>query len=215
MKQKDEEWRRSQREWNKVWQDIEAKSFTKSLDYQSSLFKIVDKKQLTGRSLVAEIENVWREQGRDAGDGEAPRYQFDFGFRAPDVMRDVRKLVVRSVTDAGEDENVAATKERVNGFMRSFFGRFFLNSGEENGVDDEDEFESGAREGSPGSDMDTDDEGKGGGKSTGLRRGLMIKKLKESKEKSDGYVEEGKSGKSVYAFYANSQLYTLFRLYQV
>lgn len=41
LKQKDEEWRRSQREWNKVWLEIERASFEKSLDYQASNFKVI------------------------------------------------------------------------------------------------------------------------------------------------------------------------------
>jgi paired amphipathic helix protein Sin3a len=219
LKQKDEEWRRSQREWNKVWQDIEAKSFTRSLDYQSSLFKIADKKGLTRNGLVGEIEGVYREQGRDAGE-EGSRYQFDFSFRMPDVQRDLRKLVVRSVSEAGSpDEDLTQTRAGVNSFLRTFFGRFFCNGGEEFGRDDDDEFEDGVvgREASPGSDMDTDDEAREGGvKSRGPRRGLMVKKMKESLEKSNKEVV-GKShaGKSVFAFYADSQLYTLFRLYQV
>ena len=32
LKQKDEEWRRAHREWNRVWREVDAKNFYRSLD---------------------------------------------------------------------------------------------------------------------------------------------------------------------------------------
>lgn len=32
LKQKDEEWRKALREWNRVWRDVDAKNFYRSLD---------------------------------------------------------------------------------------------------------------------------------------------------------------------------------------
>lgn len=258
LKQKDEEWRRSQREWNKVWLEIEMKSFSKSLDYQSSSFKLSDKKALTTRALVAEIESVWREQQQqdqpqvqtEKSDVSSParRFQFDFLFSTPAVQRDIRKLVVKSVRDSpAAEESLLNTKKSVNGFMRRFFGRFFLVGNEEFGDDDDDEFEeffapdANGNSNSNGVDLtralslksgaetDTDDEGvangsvsKSGGKNRGLRRAMMRKRMKENTEKSEKVYSAGtfaKRGeapiKSVFAFYANSQLYALFRLYQV
>ncbi len=36
LKQKDEEWKRAQREWNKVWREVDARNYYKSLDHQAS-----------------------------------------------------------------------------------------------------------------------------------------------------------------------------------
>lgn len=238
LKQKDEEWRRSQREWNKVWLDIEKKSFSKSLDYQSTSFKVMDKKQLTVRGLVAEIEGAYREQQRSVGASSkddtnaAPRYQFDFYFRTPMVQRDVRKLVVRSIKDANvSEDSILETKKSVNTFMRTFFGRFFLLDAEENGVDDDDEFEEEqaiapepvTAPKAADENTDTDEEPAAVSSaaaskklSRGLRRTVMVKKLKEDTEKNEkAYASSSSSLKSVYAFYANAQLYTVFRLFQV
>lgn len=44
LKQKDEEWRRAQREWNKVWRELEQKVYYKSLDHLGLTFKQADKK---------------------------------------------------------------------------------------------------------------------------------------------------------------------------
>ncbi|KAI8987829.1 hypothetical protein BDF20DRAFT_832728 [Mycotypha africana] len=54
LKQKDEEWKRAQREWNKIWREVEAKNYWKSLDYQGISFKISDRKAITTRSLIAQ-----------------------------------------------------------------------------------------------------------------------------------------------------------------
>ena len=62
LKQKDEEWKRAQREWNKVWREMEQKVFYKSLDHLGLTFKQADKKLLTAKQLVSEISTVKVEQ---------------------------------------------------------------------------------------------------------------------------------------------------------
>ncbi|CAG8603504.1 7985_t:CDS:10 [Funneliformis mosseae] len=37
LKQKDEEWKRARREWNKIWREIDAKNYYKSLDHQGEM----------------------------------------------------------------------------------------------------------------------------------------------------------------------------------
>eukprot|EP00899_Mesostigma_viride_P008288 jgi/Mesvir1/17460/Mv08734-RA.1 len=58
LKQKDEEWRAVRTEMNKVWRDVYAKNYYKSLDHRSFYFKQVDKKNLSARGLVSEIKEV-------------------------------------------------------------------------------------------------------------------------------------------------------------
>ena len=58
LKQKNEEWRKAQREWNRVWREVDARNFYKSLDHQGITFKANDKKSITTKSFVAEIEAV-------------------------------------------------------------------------------------------------------------------------------------------------------------
>lgn len=62
LKQKDEEWKRAQREWNKVWREVESKNYNKSMDHQGVMFKANDKKMLSGKTLIGEIEAITREQ---------------------------------------------------------------------------------------------------------------------------------------------------------
>ncbi|KAK4519608.1 uncharacterized protein ATC70_009845 [Mucor velutinosus] len=84
LKQKDDEWKRAQREWNKIWREVEAKNYWKSLDYQGITFKLTDRKAMTTRSLVAEAEDAKEAHKVDT-------FQFEFSDAA--VFKDVSRLV--------------------------------------------------------------------------------------------------------------------------
>ncbi|GAA5851400.1 hypothetical protein JCM9279_001054, partial [Rhodotorula babjevae] len=63
LKQKDEEWKRAEREWNKVWREVDAKNHYRALDHQGIPFKAIDKKTTTtSKSLTAEIETLRRDK---------------------------------------------------------------------------------------------------------------------------------------------------------
>ncbi|KAI9346076.1 hypothetical protein DFJ73DRAFT_482536 [Zopfochytrium polystomum] len=62
LKQKDEEWKRSQRDWNKVWREVDAKNYYKAMDHQGVSFKTTDKKSISPKALLNEIDNLHREQ---------------------------------------------------------------------------------------------------------------------------------------------------------
>jgi paired amphipathic helix protein Sin3a len=56
LKQKEGEWKRAQREWNKIWRAVDAANYARSLDHQGITFKTADKKSLTAKAFVAQIE---------------------------------------------------------------------------------------------------------------------------------------------------------------
>lgn len=62
LKQKEEEWKRAQREWNKVWREVDARNYWKSLDHQGVTFKTNDKKIITAKAFVTNIELVRQQQ---------------------------------------------------------------------------------------------------------------------------------------------------------
>jgi paired amphipathic helix protein Sin3a len=63
LKQKDNEWRRAQREWSHTWRQMDARKFYKSLDHTGINFVQNDKKTImTTRAFVTEIEGVRTEQ---------------------------------------------------------------------------------------------------------------------------------------------------------
>ncbi|EJD54420.1 hypothetical protein AURDEDRAFT_110072 [Auricularia subglabra TFB-10046 SS5] len=89
LKQKDEEWRRARREWNKVWREIDIRNFYKSLDHQGITFKQNDKKTITAKQLVHQIEAARAEAPRTVRTG--PQLAFEIADEA--VLKDAMKLV--------------------------------------------------------------------------------------------------------------------------
>ncbi|WOK93445.1 paired amphipathic helix protein Sin3-like 4 isoform X2 [Canna indica] len=58
LKQKQEEWSRCRTDFNKVWAEIYAKNYHKSLDHRSFYFKQQDTKSLSTKALLAEIKEI-------------------------------------------------------------------------------------------------------------------------------------------------------------
>ncbi|KAI9332798.1 hypothetical protein BDR26DRAFT_868930, partial [Obelidium mucronatum] len=158
LKQKDEEWKRCQRDWNKVWREVDSKNYHKALDHQGINFKTTDRKQLSIKSLTSEIENLYREQQDRKRNNQVTahygfhstnpscsgvltsnaysRHQMDFVFgESTMVFRDARKLVLMQVGVTGAiSQN---EEERIGEFLSNFLKRFFYLdgvSGLENGV---------------------------------------------------------------------------------
>lgn len=73
LRQKDEDWRRAQREWSKLWREVDHRNFYKSLDHQGITFKQNDKKQITAKHFVGEIESVKSAQVRARNEDAARR----------------------------------------------------------------------------------------------------------------------------------------------
>lgn len=129
MKQKDEDWQRAVREWNKVWREVEAKNFYRALDHQSVPFKSNDKKNLTSRSLVGEIEQLRAERKQKrvaAGSGDQPfvptdrsQHQFELRMSDKSVILDVMRLTF-AYLERGQAGFSLPERERVEGFLRLF-----------------------------------------------------------------------------------------------
>jgi len=126
LKQKDEEWRRMQREWNKTWREVDAKNFYKSLDHQGVTFKSNDKKVVTAKHFVGNIESVRADQaearaqeGRPPFAGLPPGHQLEYSFKDISVLQDSLKLVY-SFLDHSHAHYSAQERRAVEGWLRSF-----------------------------------------------------------------------------------------------
>lgn len=130
LKQKDEEWRRSHREWNKVWREMEQKVFYKSLDHLGLTFKQADKKLLTSKRLVSEISTIKMEQNQKRMNPLTPKpvEQLNYSFQDLDILVDVIALVVEFVNHCSTYSQ--GDKERLESFIRLFTSRFFMLSDE-------------------------------------------------------------------------------------
>ncbi|PHH86992.1 hypothetical protein CDD83_9452 [Cordyceps sp. RAO-2017] len=124
MKQKDEEWRFSQREWEKVWHAQTEHMYLKSLDHMGILVKSNDKRNLTAKHLVDVIKTKHEEQRRErALKGKAPRYQLVWDFGDKDVILDLLRLMMLYPLHSGQHS--AQEKERLLEFFESFVATFF------------------------------------------------------------------------------------------
>lgn len=125
MKQKDEEWKRAHREWNKVWRDTEQKVFFKSLDHRGLTFKQTDKKYLTTRQLVSEITTVKTEQSnkRVSPLQPKPKEQLVYDIKDYSVLGDLVRIVMCFL---GHSSSYSSNdRERMELFFKSFLRLFF------------------------------------------------------------------------------------------
>ncbi|KAI0302797.1 hypothetical protein B0F90DRAFT_1627282 [Multifurca ochricompacta] len=107
LKQKEIEWKRAQREWNKIWRAVDASNYARSLDHQGISFKMADKKALTSKAFVAQIEAIMETQmARRAALVDPlfararPQHQLAFEVEDPDVLRDAVKLVFSYISSS-------------------------------------------------------------------------------------------------------------------
>ena len=99
LKQKEVEWKRAQREWNKIWRAVDVANYARSLDHQGIISKTADKKALTAKAFVAQIEAMMETQmARRAALVDPlyararPQHQLAYEIEDQDVLRDALKL---------------------------------------------------------------------------------------------------------------------------
>jgi len=130
LKQKEEEWKRAQREWNKVWREVDARNYAKSLDHQAISFKNADKKAITAKAFVSQIETARAEQMASRASlidplfaRTRPRYQLAFAMEDEAILQDGCKLVLAFTDRTQGQTNIE--KKRIETFLRTFVPLFF------------------------------------------------------------------------------------------
>ncbi|KAJ7201426.1 histone deacetylase complex, SIN3 component [Mycena pura] len=119
LKQKDDEWRRAQREWARTWREVDAKNFYKSLDHQGISFKQNDKKNITAKHFVADIEALKAAQDHSwTRKGAAPA-QLEYSFADTPVLHDALKMVY-SFLDHSQAQYSAPERRSIESFLRRF-----------------------------------------------------------------------------------------------
>ncbi|OJJ98247.1 hypothetical protein ASPACDRAFT_79806 [Aspergillus aculeatus ATCC 16872] len=124
LKQKCEEWKASQREWDKIWREQMQKAYWRSLDHQAIASKGTDKKLFVAKHIQTEIQNKF-EEGRNLRKGgyQVPRHQFEYTFADPAVLIDATHLLLTFI-----DRNSAgfgADPQKVMTFIKDFIPVFF------------------------------------------------------------------------------------------
>lgn len=151
LKQKEDEWKRAQREWNKVWREVEARNFYKSLDHQGANIKANDKKALMSKQLVLEaearrkegvrtrqrmVDPVFRRTEREAGSppattsgtGAPTGSGMGMNFVVDDmgVIQDLMKLVFIYLDRTAASAYSPDERKRIERFLRTFVPMVFM-----------------------------------------------------------------------------------------
>lgn len=138
LKQKCEEWKLCQREWDKVWREQMQRSFWKSLDHQANTTKSADKKLFVAKHIQNEITAKLEESKNLRKSGfQTPPWQFEYEFSDSEVLLDTTHLLLchieRNSAGFGADPN------KVMSFLKDFVPAMF-------GLD-RDAFKTALREG--------------------------------------------------------------------
>ncbi|GMP29098.1 hypothetical protein CsSME_00004361 [Camellia sinensis var. sinensis] len=120
IKQKQDEWNKCRSDFNKVWAEIYAKNHYKSLDHRSFYFKQQDSKNLSTKSLVAEIKEIKEKMHRvddvvlsmAAGSRHPICPNLEFEYSDTVIHEDLCKLIKYSC------EELCTSKEQLNKVMR-------------------------------------------------------------------------------------------------
>ncbi|TFK41885.1 histone deacetylase complex, SIN3 component [Crucibulum laeve] len=126
LKQKDEEWRRAQREWSRTWREVDSKNFYKSLDHQGISFKQNDKKNITAKHFVQDIESIknkqtraWEQEGIQPFSRGSVGHQLEYSFEDSRVVLDSLKLVY-SFLERSHAQYSTQERRSVEKFLRAF-----------------------------------------------------------------------------------------------
>ncbi|KAI9698496.1 MAG: Transcriptional regulatory protein sin3 [Candelina mexicana] len=124
MKQKAEEWKGSQREWEKVWREQTQKMFFKSLDHQGLSAKQHDRKQFMSKTLMVEIQTKYEEQKRQriVRWNVVPKYQFQYSFDDIDVIHDACHLLLTFIELSTSN---VLERQKLEIFFKEFVPLFF------------------------------------------------------------------------------------------
>ncbi|KZT07953.1 uncharacterized protein LAESUDRAFT_698018 [Laetiporus sulphureus 93-53] len=131
LKVKHDEWKRAQREWNKVWREVDARNYHKSLDHQGVTFRVADKKALTAKAFLNQIEAAKTEQMATKASyidplfaRARPAHQLEFVIDDMDVVQDALKLTF-SFLDRTQDQIALSNRKKIETFLRAFVPLFF------------------------------------------------------------------------------------------
>lgn len=120
LKQKQEEWQRCRSDFNKVWAEIYAKNYHKSLDHRSFYFKQQDTKSLSTKSLLAEIKEINEKKCKEddmllaiaAGNKRPIIPNLEFDYTDSDIHHDLYEVIKYSCSE------VCTTMEQLDKVMR-------------------------------------------------------------------------------------------------
>ncbi|KAK4263327.1 hypothetical protein QN277_028757 [Acacia crassicarpa] len=130
LKQKQEEWARCRADFNKVWADIYAKNYHKSLDHRSFYFKQQDVKSLSTKALLAEIKEISEKKHKEddailaiaAGNRRPIHPNLEYEFSDPDIHEDLYQLIKYSCGEVCTTEQLDKVMKIWTTFIEPMLG---------------------------------------------------------------------------------------------
>ncbi|KAK5088116.1 Transcriptional regulatory protein sin3 [Lithohypha guttulata] len=125
LKQKLEEWKQVQREWEKVWRDQINKQFWRSLDHQGIAQRNADKKNFQQKTLTSEIQAKYEEQKRSRDQGARSKtYQLEYQFADEAVLMNTTQLILAGLEVDKSDIN-SNVQTKIKSWLQDFVVKFF------------------------------------------------------------------------------------------
>ncbi|XP_068462786.1 paired amphipathic helix protein Sin3-like 4 isoform X2 [Phaseolus vulgaris] len=130
LKQKQEEWARCRADFNKVWAEIYAKNYHKSLDHRSFYFKQQDTKSLSTKVLLVEIKEISEKKRKEddvllaiaAGNRQPIIPHLEFVYPDPDIHEDLYQLIKYSCGEMCTTEQLDKAMKIWTTFLEPVFG---------------------------------------------------------------------------------------------
>lgn len=120
LQQKQDEWSRCRVDMNKVWAEVYAKNYHKSLDHRSFYFKQQDRKSLSAKALLQEIKDMNEKKSKEdemllaiaAGNRRPLIPHLKYDYPDPAIYEDLYKIIKYSC------EEVCTSTEQSDKVMR-------------------------------------------------------------------------------------------------
>ncbi|XP_023512218.1 paired amphipathic helix protein Sin3-like 4 isoform X2 [Cucurbita pepo subsp. pepo] len=130
LKQKQEEWARCRYDFNKVWAEIYAKNYHKSLDHRSFYFKQQDTKSLSTKALLAEIKEISEKKRKEddvllaiaAGNRRPIIPNLEFEYPDPELHEDLYQLIKYSCGEVCSTEQLDKVMKVWTTFLEPMLG---------------------------------------------------------------------------------------------
>ncbi|ESZ98162.1 hypothetical protein SBOR_1465 [Sclerotinia borealis F-4128] len=124
LKQKDEEWTFTRREWNPVWGAQGSVMYLKSLDHMGIHVKQSDKKHFAAKHLVDSIKTKHEEQRRlRSSRGPTPKFQYSYQFSDQEVVGQLLHIMIVYACNA--NQHSSSERRRISDFFEKFVSTFF------------------------------------------------------------------------------------------
>ncbi|KAJ6313356.1 hypothetical protein OIU77_014790 [Salix suchowensis] len=130
LKQKQEEWARCRADFNKVWAEIYAKNYHKSLDHRSFYFKQQDTKSLSTKALLVEIKEISENKRKEddvllafaAGNRRPIIPNLEFEYPDTDIHEDLYQLIKYSCGEVCTSEQLDKVMKIWTTFLEPMLG---------------------------------------------------------------------------------------------